>query len=406
MTQLHVYAATSDDTASAVRLLDEQIPPSATAAMVLAFYGRRHHDAALHRYLSGRFPRSAVLGGTSAGGLMTHRGVLDECSIGVLLIDDADGSYGVAAGRLVDDPAQLAEELLHQALASCGSTGELPELIWVYQAPGNEERVIEGLRRVVGDRCPIIGGSSADDDLTGKWGQVGPAGMTSDGLVVGVLFPSTPIGFAFQGGYEPAGPSGVVTGIGYRRADGDGVVTETSGRRVVSIDGRPAAEVYNRWIDGRLDDKLASGGTILTDTTLCPIATDAVYADGVATYLLIHPESIAADGSLTTFREVEVGSRVYAMRGDRGQLVNRARRVAEQAQRSLPGGTGTAGAIIVYCGGCKLAIGDEIASVAAAVGEELGGAPFIGCFTYGEQGRLADRNVHGNLMISAIAFGR
>jgi hypothetical protein len=32
--------------------------------------------------------------------------------------------------------------------------------------------------------------------------------------------------------------------------------------------------------------------------------------------------------------------------------------------------------------------------------------PFIGCFTFGEQGLVLDRNAHGNLMISAIAFGR
>ncbi len=36
----------------------------------------------------------------------------------------------------------------------------------------------------------------------------------------------------------------------------------------------------------------------------------------------------------------------------------------------------------------------------------LGQAPFIGCFTFGEQGRLIDRDLHGNLMISAVAFGR
>ena len=38
--------------------------------------------------------------------------------------------------------------------------------------------------------------------------------------------------------------------------------------------------------------------------------------------------------------------------------------------------------------------------------EAMSDAPFVGCFTFGEQGFLADRNMHGNLMISAVAFGR
>jgi hypothetical protein len=44
--------------------------------------------------------------------------------------------------------------------------------------------------------------------------------------------------------------------------------------------------------------------------------------------------------------------------------------------------------------------------VAQAVAQRLAGAPFVGCFTFGEQGAIQGRNMHGNLMISAIAFGK
>jgi hypothetical protein len=88
-------------------------------------------------------------------------------------------------------------------------------------------------------------------------------------------------------------------------------------------------------------------------------------------------------------------------------LVDRAGRVTTQARRALPEDHGSvAGGLVVYCGGCKMAVGDAIAEVAGAAAAGLDRAPFIGCFTFGEQGRLIDRNVHGNLMISAVAFGR
>ena len=272
---------------------------------------------------------------------MTHRGVANARSAALMLIEDDDGDYGVAAGPLDDDPARVAQALLEQALAQCGCSGQLPELIWIYQTPGHEEAVVEGLRRIVGDRCPIIGGSSADNDVSGRWRQLGPSGPMGNGLAVAALFPSSRLGFAFQGGYEPAGPTGVVTGLGYRPSADSGVVTATAGREIQSIDGLPAAEVYDRWTGNRISSKLETGGSILADTTMCPLAIDAGQVEGVTNYLLIHPDAISSSRTLTTFRNVEVGTRIYAMKGDRQRLVERAGRVARQAKAQLASASGT-----------------------------------------------------------------
>jgi hypothetical protein len=393
-TRLSVHAAQGDSTDGVVSRLDAELAEQhREPRMVFAFYGCDHDDGLLHQWLSARFPGAQLIGGSSSGGVMTHRGVMDERSIGLMLIDDEGGNYGVASGPLGDDPGHSAERLLRQALTRCDCPGELPELIWIYQAPGHEEAVLDGLRRVVGDRCPIVGGSSADNDVTGRWRQLGPGGPMSDGLVVGVLFPSQPLGIAFQGGYEPAGPSGIVTA--------------SVDREIISIDGQPAAEVYNRWVDGRISAALAAGGPILSATTLFPIATVACRVDDVSRYLLIHPESVTAQGALRTFCNVEVGARVFAMMGDRKRLVDRAGRVAAQALHGVTDDPAhIAGGLIVYCGGCKMAVGEDIAAVSASVARSLGDAPFLGCFTFGEQGQLVDRNVHGNLMISAAVFSR
>ena len=405
---IHVHAASGDDTQAILRALDAELGPHDYAPRIaFAFYGCELDDGQLHAYLTQRFPGVPLMGGTSSGGVMTHRGVSEARSVALMLIEDEDGDYGVAAGPLADDPLRVAQALLEQALAQCGCSGQLPELIWIYQTPGHEEAVVEGLRRIVGDRCPIVGGSSGDNDVSGHWRQLGPGGSMTNGLAVAVLFPSTPIGFGFQGGYEPAGPTGVVTGLGFRRGADSGVVTATAGREIQSIDDLPAAEVYDRWTGDRIASKLEEGGSILADTTMCPLAIDGGRVDGVTNYLLIHPDAVSPSRTLTTFRNVEVGTRVYAMKGDRQRLIERAGRVARQAKAQLATASATAaGGLVVYCGGCRLAIGDEIGQVASTVAEAFDGAPFIGCFTFGEQGLLVDRNVHGNLMISAVAFGR
>ncbi|HWK25783.1 MAG TPA: FIST N-terminal domain-containing protein [Solirubrobacter sp.] len=396
--------AAGADTRAVLEEIDARVGDVAPD-FVFAFYGQDHDDQAISDHLDRRFPGAARVGGTSCRGVMSERGLGGRSSIGLLLVEDPDGAYGAASVPLGDDPAAAAEAALMAALEAADSAGELPELIWIYQSPGREEAVVTGLRRVVGDRCPIVGGSSADDDVAGSWRQLGPDGPLTDGLVVGVLFSSGGIGFSFQGGYEPTGTTGIVTELGYTAGE-SGVVTGGSGRHILEIDGEHAADVYNRWIDGALPDgALADGGTILADTTMSPLAVSAGRVGQVTHFRLVHPESVSAARGLTTFANVDAGARVYGMRGDRERLVQRVGRVVSAAVTTLAGAD-VAGALIVYCGGCLLAVGDEAERVSATAARDLGGVPYLGCFTFGEQGMILDRNVHANLMISAICFAR
>lgn len=412
MVAVHSAAVSGPETREVAEALCTELGRSAGRPdlmpdFLFVFYGCDHDSSELHRMLAERFPETAILGGTSCAGVMTDARLWDPATVGALAICDPEGDYGVAAASLGEDPAGTAETTLHRALAAAGCPGEVPELIWIFQAPGREEEVIEGLRRVVGDSCPIIGGSAADNTVEGNWMQIGPEGPMVDGLIVGVLFTSGGVGFSFQGGYEPAGPHGVVTRVGFSKGADSGIATKTRGREILEIDGEPAAATYNRWIGGTISDKVDGGGNILADTTMCPLAVDAGKIGGVPHYLLIHPDSVLSNGALTTFATIEEGAKIYSMRGDRGRLVERAGRVASDAAARLPGGPDSlAGGLIVYCAGCMLAVGEDMSQVADIVRGSFDGAPFLGCFTFGEEGALVDRNVHGNLMISAIAFGR
>jgi hypothetical protein len=54
-----------------------------------------------------------------------------------------------------------------------------------------------------------------------------------------------------------------------------------------------------------------------------------------------------------------------------------------------------------------LAVQDDMPEVANNLNRSLGGRPFLGTFTFGEQGCfLEGENYHGNLMISVVIFGR
>lgn len=396
------YVSARGSTADAVADLDAQLSRGGgTPHFAFVFYGQCHDDAVIDGFLRARLPGVPLVGGTSCAGVMSDHGLGGADSVGLLLVHDPDGAYGSAAAPLGDDASDTAQQTLTRALASADAAGELPELIWVYQSPGQEEAVIAGLRRVVGDRCPIIGGSSADDDVSGVWRQMGPDGPMRNGVVVGVLFPSGGVGFGFQGGYEPTGEHGVVTELG--DDTGQGV-----GRHILTIDGAPAAEVYNGWLGGTLPaDAMEHGGPILEATTSTPLAVGAGSVEGVTYYQLIHPEAITPQKGLATFAAVERGARVHGMRGNRDHLVTRVGRVVSTAQSSLHvGANDVAGGIVVYCAGCLLAVGDRAPEVADTARQSFGDAPFLGSFTFGEQGTILDRNLHANLMISAVVFGR
>jgi hypothetical protein len=50
---------------------------------------------------------------------------------------------------------------------------------------------------------------------------------------------------------------------------------------------------------------------------------------------------------------------------------------------------------------------DDMPRVVSGLNASLGGKPFLGGFTYGEQGCVVGReSVHGNLMVSSIVFSR
>ncbi|MFC3052412.1 FIST signal transduction protein [Kordiimonas pumila] len=400
MLTLHTFAASHKETSKALAAIAQKINVAPiNGSFVFAFYGCHHHGDHIHTFIQKAWPTVPFVGGTSNTGLICSGELLDEYSIGFLVIEDPDGCYGAASCNLEGDIAVNAKATLLKALENAGCDGELPRLVWVYGAPGSEEDVITSLRSIIGDHCPIMGGSSADNTVEGYWQQLGPAGITQKGLAIGVLFPSGEVGISFQGGYQPTGISGTVTKTAAKKPH------TTASRKILEIDNKPAAEVYNNWAGGIFDSALQTGGGILQTASLYPIAVKTGEIMGIPQYLLIHPDAISKAGALHTFAEITEGTVVHFMEGNPDLLIERAGNVVREAISQLPeSNSGLAGGIVTYCAGCKIAVDSKMPSVANNIADNFAGLPHIGCFTFGEQGQFAGCNVHGNLMISAIIF--
>ena len=344
-------------------------------------------EAALAASLAG----SVAHVSSSCRGVMSDAGFESDggAGFGVFAVSDPTGDYGVAARSLSDDPAAAAGAALIAAIDEAGRTGEAPALVWVNPVPGSEEAVLAGIRSTVGPHVPVFGGSSADNDVAGDWWQMCHGETLVDSVIVSVLYPSVDVRTAFHSGYVPTPHRGRVS--------------DADGRLIREVDGRRAADVYADWTGDALAGASTEPGALLAASTMYPLGVPTAEEDGEELFRLVHPATLHADGALEVFADVAVGDEIVVMQGSVQALVTRAGDIVSTLVEGAADRT-VHGALVTYCGGCMLAIPDRMDEVAASISDALGGVPFLGGFTFGEQGRLDCDNVHGNLMIGVVAF--
>ncbi|MCC6002265.1 MAG: FIST C-terminal domain-containing protein [Pararhodobacter sp.] len=334
----------------------------------------------------------ALHGASSCKGVMTNQRFVTGRgdAIGAFAIWDPDGSYGTAMCEIRTSARDAAANATQLALSRAGRAGEAPDLVWLTACPGQEEEILEGIKDVIGRPALVVGGSAADNTVAGEWSVFTSEGGSQSAVVVTVMFPSVRFGCAFESGYAPAGPQGRVTAA--------------CGRHLQQIDDRPAAEVYAQWTGNSIALPRSGKRSILSQATLAPLGRRHSEIGGVPIHLLAHPAVAHADGTIELFCDVVEGEILSLMEGSADSLVRRAPRIASASAAQL-GHLPAAGALVVYCGGCMLAIEQHMDQVADSIDAALDGAPFLGVFSFGEQGEtVSGDSAHANLMISCTTF--
>lgn len=317
----------------------------------------------------------------------------DERHLQLFVIADEAGAYGIASTTLDTNnlPKQM-RQLMQDATAQASRSGQQPQLIWCLQPPGHEEQVLSAIAAVAGPNIPVIGGSSADDDITGQWCQFDGQQLDSNLIVLLVLYPSCPFSSFFSSGYHQLNLHAQVTKAGTRR--------------IYELDQQPAAIVYNSWLQKLTLPPLPTG-KILAQSALQPLGR-VIAQTPVPLYLLSHPAEAYPDGSIGMMSDVGQGEQLFLMMSSEDALVRRAGHVVGVAADSLINRyqAKPAVALIFYCAGCMLQIRHRYQEVHQHVRAQLGDIPFLIAYTFGEQGCFADgSNRHGNLMISTVLFG-
>lgn len=341
-------------------------------------------------------PNTQIYGSTSMFAVMTkdgfHQG--ETGSLALMAISSPKIKWGVGGANIDEFSAarEAGKEAITAAIKNAGKEGQLPKLVLMTAAPGKEEEILLGIEDIIGKNVPVIGGSSGDNDLTGKWKQWANNKVYSNGISLTVIFTDLKVGWAYE--------------AGYLRTEHKGIIRKAEGRIIYEIDNKPAAEVYNEWTGGIVEEELKTGGSVLSKTAYYPLAK-VIQKGPEIYYLSIHPLSVnLPEKSLTVFANVKGGDEVLLMHGNWELLLNRAQTTPHTAMitKSILPGEPYFG-IYDYCAGTMLAIPEEERpKIPLLINNELGDIPFIGTFTFGEQGPLGIGNHHGNLINSMIVF--
>ena len=346
--------------------------------------------------------RVQIHGGTSSGAVFTLGGyhMAKSGSLALLAVASPEIIFGVGGASLqaVRSAREAGKKAILEAIENAGKKkADKPKLVLMTAAPGKEEEILLGVEDVVGKEVPIFGGSAGDNDASGKWKEFANGEVYGDGVALTAVYTDLRIGWAFESGYL--------------RTERSGIATKVKGRIIYEIDHKPAAQVYDAWIGGELTEILKTEKeklSVQAKTVFYPLAKVIRGKSGETYHISMHPQLFgSSQKTLQVGTNVENGGQLLLMHGSWELLLNRARTTSLQATvrgRILP--RDLAFGISIFCAGTLLAIpSEERPKIPLLVNDALVGAPFIGSFTFGEQGFLPGvGNVHGNLVSAAVVF--
>lgn len=233
----------------------------------------------------------------------------------------------------------------------------------------NGSDLAKGVSSAVGLDVPVFGGLAGDGDRFERT-YVGLNGDMSSGKVaaVGLYGDDIHIGHGSEGGWRPFGP---------RR-----IVTKSKGNVLYELDGKPALDLYEKYLGEEAQDLPASA--LLFPLQISDPNVDA--SEITRTILNINRE----DKSLIFAGNMPEGYTAQLMKASHDGLLTGAAEAAATAVEHEPNGEL---AILVSCIGRRLVMKQRAEEEVEAAGEELGeNMPRIGFYSYGE---ICPSNVGG-----------
>jgi hypothetical protein len=352
---------------------DAEQPVNADLVLYFGSRAMLGEDAAFAA-LRTRFP-AAELVGCSTGGQIAGGDVSDD-TLSVLALNFAATPLKVAQAA-VDGPEQS-----RAVGAALGAELKAPDLAGVFVLSDglhvNGSALVEGITQAVGGRVPVSGGLAGDGAAFERT-LVGANGKPISGMVAAVGFYGDAVRFGHgsAGGWDVFGPK--------RK------ITKSSGNVLHAVDGKPALELYTRYLGPEESEKLPGSALLFPMRISDPRHPEHSV---VRTVLAVDP----ASGSMTFAGDMPEGWTAQLMRGSFGRLSAGAADATRQAVNEFTAADeDDSAAILVSCIGRRLLMGQRIdEEIEAATAELPANCAPVGFYSYGE---IAPHDVSGHVQL-------
>jgi hypothetical protein len=339
----------------------------AAPRLVLAFASTAQPLADVARSMSTRFPQAVTLAASTAGEF-TERGDAKNSTAVFALAGDYRVFAGMGEG-LKASPEKAVGLALEGLPRELHGYPYRTALMLLDPLAGRGEEATLLAATLLGDDVRLAGGAAGDDLQMRAASVACGARAATDAVTIGLVFSKAPLGVGVCHGHQPlSGPLRV---------------TRAEAGTVVSVEGRPAWEV---WKEHTRERALAAGFDV---TNLAADAEGAFllrYEAGLSSgegYKIRAPLSRNADGSINFACGIPEGAVIRITESDARSQLASAREAARRARLQLEGSP-VAGAVVFDCICRNLILGSDFGDAVRSMSDELGGVPLAGFETYGE----------------------
>jgi hypothetical protein len=325
--------------------------------------------------------RPRVMVGASSAGEFTHQrqGV---GTASVLAFRSPHMQVHASLARGIRGDSRAAAAALVSGFAGTGSThAHRAALVMTDALAGHADDFVEEMTLLTSGRYLLAGGGAGDDARFARTHVFLGTEAHTDAAVALEILSDKPIGVGVGHGWQPSGTP--------LRA------TEVDGMRVVGFNGQPAVEAF--------EQHAAATGQAFDRADPLPFFLHNIL--GVDTghgHRLRVPLAVDADGAVLCAAEIPEQARVHIMTASSTSAADAAFAATRAAVAAL-GDTPPAAAVFFDCVATRLRLGDAFGFELEQVGRALGGAPFVGCNTYGQIAR-ADRQFSGFHNCTAVVL--
>ena len=368
MLQTAAVYTRQDDSADAGRDLGEQIRATLGGQRpdaVVVFASSRHDYRAFLTALRDACDPRILVGASSAGEFTAEeRGEGTACALAIRA-PELELSAGLGRG-VSRDAATAARDVVGGFRGvSRQDSPYRAALVLTDALAGHAEDLVEQLTLLTAGNYQFAGGGAGDDARFARTHVFHGTEAHCDAVVALEVLSRKPIGVGVGHGWVPASEH-------FR-------VTETSGMRLVSLNGVPAAEVFE-------DHARATGQTFDRAAPLAFFLHNIVGIETDRGHRLRVPLAVCEDGAIQCAAEIPAGARVAIMKTTSQSAVDAARLATDAAVGALEGAPPGA-ALFFDCVATRLRMGDVFGFELDDVARALRGASFVGCNTYGQIAR-------------------